>query len=161
MFLKYYVLYFIPVVKVIGFVYPIFGATKNNNLQPKDNFMSTQVYGIENIKKIFNVGITIGMAADSNVPAWKDGKVDAADFAFFPMLFPAVGDLISLQWNQIIPETKELSAGEIDELYNFFKDHLILNEKSVEAIVEEGLGIVIKITGLVMNIIALVKEIKA
>lgn len=133
--------------------------TKQQSFTNKGEIMAEQ-YGVENIKKIFNVGITLGEAAEANVPAWKDGKTDAADFGFVPRMLPAIGDLVSLQYTQVVPEVKDISSNEVQELYVFFKEHYDSPNKTVEEIVETGLGAVIQIVATIQNLITLVKAIK-
>jgi hypothetical protein len=132
----------------------------NNIILQKGNSNMAELYGIENIKKIFNIGIGLGMAGAANITAWADGKTDAADFAFVPRLFPLLGDLVNTQFGQIFPEIKDLSKVEIQELFDFFKSHFELENKTIEAVVEEGLAICMNIATMVETIINLVKGLK-
>lgn len=151
--------YFKLFVSAIKFVLNLKSHVGIKKSQVKEIHM-TELYGIANIKKIFLFGLVCGTAADANIPAWKDKVTNTEDFAFLMKIFPAMGDLIGLQWNQIIPELKDVSADEQQELYVFFKDHLDIRNKTLEAVLEEGLGMVSDIVGLVQKMIALVKKLK-
>jgi hypothetical protein len=140
------------IILLVGWSAAVSGLRKKKTFE-REIVMEGQ-YGIENIKRLFSIGASLAMAAETSVPAWKDGKLDAQDFAFLPDLFSIIGDIMALRFDQVVPEIKDLSAAEMVELGEFFKERLVMQDKSNEEALEAGL---LKIMGTVKFIHDLMK----
>ncbi len=69
----------------------------------------------------------------------EDGKVNWADVTSVGDLFTALRDFSQIDYNQVIPQAKDLTEEEIHHLKLVFEQHFDLKNDTLEAAVEEGL----------------------
>lgn len=109
----------------------------------------TEVYGIEELKKVIKIFATIGTVAGKSL---QDGVISITDLIYvkdFAAIFP---DLIEINWFKIIPEVKDLSLEEAISLIDAFKEAFSLPMQGIETTIEavltwitEGISFIIKL----------------
>ena len=96
--------------------------------------------GITEVKELATAAAKLGTAAGRIL---EDGKVGLADMVHVPMILGGLKDLSGVEFASLLPELKDLSEGERDELAAHFGALFDLPNDGVEAIVEQGLAIVL------------------
>ena len=114
---------------------------------------------------IENVKLFLSSVAESGSVAGKvlaDGKVGLSDVQYLPQLFFALKGLSSLNLKEVLPEAKDLSEEEKQELSALFKEKLELpaSEASVEEVVEQGLEVLLQAVQAVLGLIEVVRKVK-
>ena len=110
---------------------------------------------ISALKSLVTVGAILGNIGGE---AMVDGKVDVKDLALLGKLIPIFPALLAVDFKAVIPEVKDLSQAEAEELVEFFKLAFDLPQDNVEVKVETVLSICVKLSGLVFELINLFKK---
>lgn len=105
--------------------------------------MAEEKFGIENLQKLLELGITVGKQASV---ALEDGKVTFSEGIALALALSPIGDLVAKK-DDIINEAKDLSTEEIEKLVAQVQGG-ITNDKVV-ATIGYGLNIYIAVMGLV------------
>lgn len=127
---------------IVRIVRPIFSK--------KESFME-----IASLKKIVTVAATLGNISGE---ALVDNKIDRKDLALLPSIVPMFTALLAIDFMAIIPEAKDLSQAEAEELVAHFKEAFNIPQDSVEVKIETVLGICVKVSGMVIELIAMFKK---
>lgn len=99
-------------------------------------------FGIENLKKVVNVAVTIGKGVTDSI---EDGKVTLTEVLELVTPLMAVPALIENK-QAIIDEALDLSTDEVDELVKSFEG--VTNENLTDTIVD-GLTIIVSAKNLI------------
>lgn len=105
--------------------------------------MTEEKFGIENLKVVLALGVSVGKQAASSL---EDGKITFQESIQMALSLVPVGDLLKRK-EDILNEAKDLSMAEIEELVASVQG-AITNEKVV-ATIGYGLDIAIAVTGLI------------
>ena len=114
---------------------------------------------IDNIKKCFDVLIASGIATAEIVNLPKEST-------WFDKLKPIAGvlddlyALIGTDFKAIIPEIKDLDSLELEELKLYFEEKFDIPQDDIEKKIESMIGLVIKISQLIPEIIEVIKNFK-
>lgn len=119
--------------------------------------VAQQKLGIEDVKPLLAVAIQAGNVAD------KMGHVDGlpAKVGTLVVLVPDLMALPGVHFDKVLPELKDLDEAEKTELLAFVKEKFDIVDDKLEAVIEGGLGLLIKAQALVSEAIALAKTLKA
>lgn len=119
--------------------------------------MEPSKFGVENLKKVVALGIEIGNVAD------KFGKAEgtANKISTLMALTDEVLAIPGVDFNKVKDEVGDLDDAEKAELLQFVKDKFDISNDKLEASIEGGLGIALKLEALVKEGIALVNSLKA
>lgn len=111
-------------------------------------------YGIETIKKVLAVLIEAGNVLDKvkATPGPITGKL-----AFMLELTDELFALTGFSTAAFVQEVKDLDGAEKESLLAFLKEKLDLADDAVEAKVESGLALLVKLEGVIEEIVAFVK----
>lgn len=110
--------------------------------------------GIDNLKKI------VVFAAKNETLIGKlmaDKKVNSDDLVLIPEFVMALPDLISIHWSEVVPEAKDLSLVEANELIATHNEVFVLENKTIETTIETVLALIEQVTAIVMKIVAIFK----
>ena len=92
-------------------------------------------FGIENLLIITSVLASVGNIAGK---AYEDGKLTATDLPDAVMRGAVlIPKLIEIEWNQLIPEAKDLDEGEQAQLLAHFKKEFDIPQDSLELLIED------------------------
>jgi hypothetical protein len=113
--------------------------------------------GIENLKAI------VAFAAKNETLIGKlvDGGITKDDLILVPEFMIALPDLIQIHWSELLPEAKDLTIEECQELIATHNAAFSLPDKKVEATIEETLVLVAQVSSIVFKLIALFKKTAA
>lgn len=113
--------------------------------------------GIANIKPIIALSIEMGNVIDKVIKAdTAAGKLQAV-----LAITDEVMALPSVNFAEVIGEVKDLDEAEKAELLAFFKEKFDIADDKIEAVIESGLALLVKASGLVQEAIDLAKSVKA
>ena len=110
--------------------------------------MESGKIGIKETKDMLKFVLGLGMALDKSLA---DKKFSVDDIGNFVSAFLSAGEAFE-GVKEIGAELKDLDAAELEEINEFVKKELELENEKVEAIVESGLGLGVQIYQLVLEI---------
>lgn len=115
--------------------------------------------GIENVKLVLSAVAESGSVAGSVLA---DGKVGLSDVQYLPQLFFALKGLSSVNLKEVLPEAKDLSEEEKQDLAALFKEKLELpsSEAGIEQVVEQGLEVLLLAVQSILGLVDVVKKVK-
>jgi hypothetical protein len=95
---------------------------------------------IVNLKKL--IGPTAKLAtAIGGILA--DGQVTLGDMRYVPEIFGALRGFAGLEFSAVLPEMKDLTDAEREELARLFKTNFDITAESTEAVIEQGFELVL------------------
>lgn len=107
--------------------------------------MATEKFGIENLQKVLNFGVTIGTHVSDDL---KDSKLTFLEVIQLATELAAVSDFVKNK-DAIIAEAKDLSIAEIETLVKGVGD--AINNEKVTAVIEHALGVVVSVAALIQD----------
>lgn len=110
---------------------------------------------VDNIKKVITIAAKIGNVAGKS---FEDGKVNLADLQYMPEFFSIFPAFIAVDWKMAIPEAKEISADEANELIAVFCSEFSIPQAKVEVTLEAVLTTVSKVAALVVDLMVIFKK---
>jgi hypothetical protein len=116
--------------------------------------ITMEKFGIENIKKLLDVGLEIGNVAGM----WKE--TGSGGYVHLIKLADEVMALPSVDWKLLDDEFKDLSEEEMKALYSYAEAKFDIPQDLIEVIVEKALFMSIKVLDLVKDGFELAKIIK-
>lgn len=120
--------------------------------------MSEEKFGIDNLQLIIPFPVELGNIAD------KIGHANSKDWKkWFELvaILDECGDLLKVKWTEVPKEFLDLSIEEKTRIEVQIKEKFSLQDKSLEGIIEESLGIVSDMGSIVQRSITLSQKIKA
>lgn len=120
--------------------------------------MERQPIGIANLTALATV---LAAAANLVGAVLDDSKVNLKDLPHVGDALSVVGQLAKVDFDQIESEAKDLTGEEQDQLAAHFKTVFDLENDDREALIEEGLGYLIKGYEAIKVVIELTKKIKS
>lgn len=118
--------------------------------------MEQKKLGIENVTKCVHLAVELGNVAD------KIGRTKGAGkYGHLLLLMDEVTALGSVDFKQVMPEIKDLDAVEKATLLQSVKEKFDIVDDKLEAVIEEGLAILVDASALVQRSIDLSKQLKA
>jgi hypothetical protein len=121
-------------------------------IKQKEFIMET--LGVENLEKIIVIGAKLGNVGGK---VWADKKVNTEDLVYIPELFMIFPDIPSVQWKQLVPEGKDVSAEEASQLLNAFNVAFDIPQDALETKIETVLEVISRVVAAISEIVALVK----
>ena len=112
-------------------------------------------YGIEELKKIVTIGSKLGNIGGKVL---EDGKVNPADFVHVGDLVTMFPLLLSVHFDQAIPEAKDIQAGEADELIAHFKAEFDIPQDNLEVTIETVLDVVLTVVNAILKLVNIFKK---
>jgi hypothetical protein len=129
-------------------------STIENLRRGKEIFMEN-VLGIESLKAVVVVAATLGNVGGE---VMQDGKIDSADFIIVGKLVPMFPALLKVEWAKVVPEVKDLTQAEADDLVAFFKAQFNIPQDAMETKIEHVLDVCVEVSKVVAKLIALFKK---
>jgi len=114
-----------------------------------------QLPAINNLKKVISIAASIGNIAGRSLV---DGRIDLRDLVLLPNLAVVLVDLIHVEWSQVIPEARDLSADEQTQLIEHFKKEFVLPQRIIEVTIEETLAIIVQLKTVIVNLITVFQK---
>lgn len=105
-------------------------------------------FGIDNLKKVLQFGITLGLHTAQQV---KDGFQIADVFALLPELLQ-IPDFVKNK-QAILDEVKDLSVDEIEQLIVFVKDSGVFTSEKIKSIIGDSIDVISSVTKLVTHFV--------
>lgn len=99
-----------------------------------------QALGITEVKELATAAAKLGTAAGKVLA---DGKVTLADTVHVPGILSGLKDLSGVEFSKLVPEMKDLDEAEREELAAHFSATFDIPNDTVEAVVEQGLALVL------------------
>ena len=113
------------------------------------------MFGIENLKKCFNVLIEGGNVVGK---AWEDGTINVADAGHLILLLDELTELGNVNFKAIPQEAKDLDAAEIAELTEHLKTKFDIPQDALEQKIEEGIALLSRLVKDGIDVYAYVKS---
>jgi hypothetical protein len=110
---------------------------------------------ITNLKAMVSVMASLGTVGGKSM---EDGKINVADLALLPSLVNVFPRMLLIDFSQVVPEAKDLTQAESEELVAHFKTEFDIPQDDIEVKIEGVLSICVKLSGLVSEAIALLKK---
>jgi len=124
----------------------------------KPRHTEVEMKGITNLLAMVSVIASIGNIGGK---AYEDGKLDASDLPGAlvdgALIVPS---LIQIQWNELIPEGKDLTAEEQSQLIAAYKQRFDIPQDNLEVTIEDVLEDVALLVSLVKRNIDRIQRIK-
>jgi hypothetical protein len=114
-----------------------------------------EVMDIASIKKIISMGAKLGNVCGM---AFQDGKLGMDDIALIPQLIQIIPLAIEVKWTEVLPEIKDFSLAEGEELLAHFRNEFDIPQENIEITIELVLSVVLKITSLIIELIQVFKK---
>lgn len=116
-----------------------------------------QTLGIENIKKVIKAAAEVGNFIGGILG---DGKWTPADVIEFQHLWPIISELTSMEYDKFVPEIKDLSPEEAQEMIAYFCECFDIPQDFVEEPLEFCMTFVGNSISFVLDLIKLIKASK-
>ena len=116
------------------------------------------LFGVDNLIKVADVILEAGNVAEKMINEEGNSMAKAAHIM---MLFDELMQLPSTDFSKLGDEAKELDNEDKAKLEAHFKAKLDLTDDRLEANIEKIFGMVLKVEGVVREVIGLVKSFKA
>jgi len=113
--------------------------------------------GIDNVKLVLAAVAEAGTATGK---IYEDGEVTLGDIRYVPALLKAVKELGAANYKEVLPEAKDISDEEKQELSVLFKEKFDLPSDSVEEVVEQGLDILLMAVQAILSLADIFKKVK-
>lgn len=112
---------------------------------------------IQNLKKVISIAARLGNVAGKSLI---DGRIDLKDIILLPNIAMIFVDLIHIEWSQIIPEAKDLTFQEQNELIEHFKKEFEIPQRIIEVTIEETIAVIMQLKTVIMNLITVFQKNK-
>lgn len=117
--------------------------------------MNTNSLTINNLKKVISIAANLGNIAGKSLV---DGKIDLKDIILLPNIALIFVDLIKIEWQQIIPEIRDLTIDEQTELIAHFKKEFEIPQRIIEVTIEETIEIALQLRNVIFNLITIFQK---
>ena len=111
--------------------------------------------GVDEIKKIITILAKLGNVAGM---VFEDGKLTSADVAQIPTLVMIIPLFIEVKWTGLLPEIKDLTLDECNEIVACFKNEFNIPETNIEYTIESIMTIVSGLASLIFDLINVWKK---
>ena len=110
---------------------------------------------VDNLIKVVEIGARLGTVAGK---VFEDGKISASDLICLPEFVKIFSSLVEVQWNQIIPEAKDLSEDEAKKLVDAFISKFAIPQENARITIDTVLSVVARIVALILGLINIFKH---
>ena len=113
------------------------------------------MFGIENLKKCFDVMIESGNVAGK---VYEDGKITVADVGHLMMVLDELTALGSVDFSLVPKEAKDIDAAEVAQLSEHLKTKFDIPQDQIEQKIEEGVGLLARLVKDSVDVYAYIKS---
>jgi hypothetical protein len=107
-------------------------------------------YGIEDLKKVISIGAKLGNLGGKVL---EDNKVNAADFVHVGDLVTMFPLMLSVDFAMVMPEAKDIQAGEADEMIAHFKAEFDIPQDNLEVTIETVLDVALTVVNAILKLV--------
>lgn len=115
----------------------------------------TGEYGIENVKHIIKALATLGCGVGD---AYADGVINAADLKEAEHLIPMFSELTATKFSLLLPEAKDISPEEGQEIVMCFGQYFDIPQDNLENAIEYVLAFLASGVAFVGNLMKMIKK---
>lgn len=110
---------------------------------------------LDNLKRVVTIGAKMGNIAGK---ALVDGKISAGDIVLLPDIAGVFVDLIRVSWKDVPEQVRALPMAEYNSLIEHFKIEFNIPQRIVEVAIEEVLGTVVHLAGVIHSLVVQTKK---
>ena len=110
---------------------------------------------MEQLKKVVSIAAVLGSISGSVL---EDGKINIADMAQVGQLVMVFPLFAGLDFAKVADEVKEFNMADAEALVAQFKAEFNIPQESTEVTIEKVLDIVVRVTALMLDLIAIFKR---
>lgn len=110
---------------------------------------------MENLKKVVTIAAVLGNVSGAALQDGKIGIEDMAHIGQLVMIFPAFA---GIEFAKIADEVKDFNMADAEELVKHFKEQFNIPQDNLEVTIEKVLDIVVRVTALLLDLIAIFKK---